>query len=117
MNSPIFKIEALVRPNRVEAVQEALHDIELDSLTVTESRGSGRRQAVTHTFRGSQYGRNLTPITKIELFVVSDKLEEAIEAIRDAAETGEVGDGKLFVFPVSDAMRIRTGERGIAALE
>ena len=117
MNSPIYKIEALIRPNRVEAVQEALHDIVIDSLTVTESRGSGRRQAVTHTFRGSQYGRNLAPITKVELFVAAARLEEAVSAIKEAAETGEVGDGKLFVIPVIDAMRIRTGERGIAALE
>lgn len=117
MSSPIFKIEAFVRPNRIEAVQEALHEIEIDCLTVIESRGSGRRQAVTHTFRGTQYGRNLAPISKLELFVLEDKLEDAIEAIKEAAETGEVGDGKLFVLPVSDGLRIRTGERGRTALE
>jgi nitrogen regulatory protein P-II 1 len=117
MNTPLLKIEALIRPNRVEAVQEALHDIDIDSLTVTDSRGSGKHQGITHTFRGSQYTRNLSPVAKLELFVVSERLEEALTVIQEAAETGEVGDGKLFVIPVADAVRIRTGERGKTAVE
>ena len=117
MEFTLFKIEAMVRPNRLEAVQEALHDIDLRSLTVTECRGIGKRQSASHTFRGSQYVSHLPPISKIELFVPATRVEDAIEAIHQAAETGEVGDGKIFVLPVWDAMRIRTGERGPAALE
>ena len=116
MEAAIYKIEAIIRPNRLEAVQEALHDIDLDSLTVIEARGVGRHRGISHTFRGSQYANNLAPRVIVQLYVVAEFLETALEAIQEAASTGEVGDGKLFVTAVADALRIRTGERGTTAL-
>lgn len=115
--STCFKIEAIIRPSRLEAVQEALYDIGQVSFTVTEARGTGRQKGIGHTFRGSQYAQNLTPRIKVELFLPESAVEEAIEAIQLAATTGEVGDGKIVAFPVPEVIRIRTGERGAAAID
>lgn len=115
--STCYKIEAIIRPNRLEAVQEALYDIGQVSFTVTEVRGTGRQTGIGHTFRGSQYAQNLLPRVKIELFLPHQAVEDAIEAIQLAATTGEVGDGKIVAFPVPEVIRIRTGERGAAAID
>jgi nitrogen regulatory protein P-II 1 len=110
------KIEAIIRSTRLEDVQEALEAIDISGMTVMEVRGMGRQKGVTHTYRGSQYTLNLTPRTKIEVVVDDEQLEEVVEAIQTAANTGEVGDGKIFIIPLADAVRIRTGERGPASL-
>lgn len=112
----MIKIEALIRSQRLEAVQEALYDLDLYGITVTEVRGMGRQRGITHTFRGSTYSQNLSPRIKLELVLPDDLVEDAIRAIQEAACTGEIGDGNIFVFPIADAIRIRTGERGDAAL-
>jgi nitrogen regulatory protein P-II 1 len=116
MNASMYKIEAYIRPNRLEAVQEALKDIDLDSFTVIEAKGLGGQKSLSHTFRGSQYANNLAPRTILQIFVLAEHLDEAMNAIQQAAMTGELGDGKLFVTPIEDALRIRTGERGTTAL-
>lgn len=116
MSESFYKIEAVIRPQRLEAVQEALYDTDVHGMTTTEVRGSGRQAGITHTFRGSQYNNNLSPRLKIEVVVPGDVLEDALEAIQLAATTGEVGDGKVFVSELHDVMRIRTGERGRTAL-
>jgi nitrogen regulatory protein P-II 1 len=117
MKAEFYKIEATIRPHRLEAVQEALYDAEVYGITVYEVRGSGRSRGISHTFRGSQYSQNLTPHMKIEVLVTADQLEEAIKAVEDAANTGEAGDGTLWTVPLGDIVRIRTGERGAATLE
>jgi nitrogen regulatory protein P-II 1 len=112
----MFKIEAMIRPQRLEAVQEALYELDLYGLTVTEVRGMGRQRGITHTFRGSSYAQNLSPRLKLEIVVNDELLNEAVDAIQQAAHTGEIGDGKIFVLPVSEVVRIRTGEKGSVAL-
>jgi nitrogen regulatory protein P-II 1 len=116
LTSDILKIEAIIRPNRLEAVQESLQDLDVHSITVIEVRGINRARALGHTFRGSQYANNLAPRTKIEIFVLEEQAAAVIEAIQEAAFTGESGDGKVFVTHVADALRIRTGEKGKTAL-
>ena len=112
----IYKIEAIIRPQRLEAVQEALYEMDLHGITVSEVRGAGRTKGISHTFRGSQYANNLSSRLKVEIVLAESSLDEAVDAIVQAAQTGEVGDGKLFVIPVSEVVRIRTGEKGEIAL-
>jgi nitrogen regulatory protein P-II 1 len=113
----MFKIEAIIRSQKLEAVQEALDELHISGITVTDVRGIGRQKGITHTYRGSQYTLNLMPKTKIEIVVLPEELDDVVQAIQEAASTGEVGDGKIFVLPVSDSVRIRTGERGETSLK
>lgn len=110
------KIEAIIRHQKLEEVHQALEGIGLGGFTVTDVRGMGRQGGVTHTYRGSQYTINLQARVKIEIVVPDEMTDEAVTAIAQAANTGEVGDGKIFVSPVSDAVRIRTNERGDVAI-
>lgn len=110
------KIEAIIRSQRLEAVQNALEDLEFHGMTVTEVRGMGRQRGATYTYRGSQYTMNLTPRVKVEVVVPNQLTDEVVGAIVAAAQTGEVGDGKIFVTELSDVIRIRTGEKGESAL-
>ncbi|MCX7800275.1 MAG: P-II family nitrogen regulator [Fimbriimonadales bacterium] len=112
----MVKIEALIRPQRLEEVQEALRELSVGGMTVTEVRGMGHQRGVTHTYRGSTYTVNLVPKLKLEIVVPKERVDEVVEAIVQAAKTGEVGDGKVFLIPVDGAVRIRTGERDVAAL-
>ncbi len=112
----MYKIEAIIRPQRLEAVQEALYELDIPGLTTTEVRGTGRQRGISHTFRGSQYANNLAPRLKVEVVVGDEVLNQAIEAIVNAAQTGEVGDGKIFVSQIQDVIRIRTGEHGTSAV-
>jgi len=112
----MYKIEAVIRPHLLEAVRDALHDIDVIGLTATDARGEGRQRATTHTFRGSQYSHGLEPRLRIEVVVKSDQLESAVNAIQAAATTGEVGDGKIFITKLDSVVRIRTNERGETAL-
>jgi nitrogen regulatory protein P-II 1 len=110
------RIEAIIRPIRFEAVKEALNDIGVYGMTITDVRGFGRQQGHTEKYRGSTYTLNLLPKIKLEIVVPDERVEEVVSAIIEAAQTGEIGDGKIFIADVLDTVRIRTGERGEAAL-
>lgn len=110
------RVQAYIRTNRLEEVKSALEDRGLLGMSVEDVRGFGRQQGQTETFRGSTYALNLVPKLKIELVCRDEEVEEAIEAITEATRSGELGDGKIFVSDVLDAIRIRTGERGESAL-
>lgn len=112
----MVKIEAIIRTQRLEDVQDALEALDISGMTVIEVRGMGRSKGITHTYRGSQYTLSLTPRLKLEIVLHDHEVEEVVAAIQKAAQTGEVGDGKIFLYPVGDAIRIRTGERGDASL-
>jgi nitrogen regulatory protein P-II 1 len=110
------KIEAIVQPSRFEAVKSALHEIGVEGMTVSEVRGHGRQKGHTEVYRGSEYTVDLLPKIKLEM-VVSDALAgPAVQAILRAAKTGKIGDGKIFVTHVDEAIRIRNEDRGEAAL-
>ena len=110
------KIEAIIKPFKLDEVKEALHEIGLQGMTVTEAKGFGRQKGHTELYRGAEYVVDFLPKVKIEIVVGDAQVERAIEAIQQAARTGRIGDGKIFVTPVEDAIRIRTGERGNDAL-
>ncbi len=110
------KIDAIVRVNKIEEIKARLEEVGIVGLTTETVRGHGRQQGRTELYRGSTYSINLLPKARIEVVVRDDQLETAIEAILDAAQTGEIGDGKIFVTDILDAVRIRTGERGETAL-
>jgi nitrogen regulatory protein P-II 1 len=110
------KIEAFIRTHLLQQVQDALEEIGLRGLTVSDVRGTGHSKAATHTFRGSQYGHTLNPRLKLEILVNDDQVDEAVGAIEKAAHTGEIGDGKIYTIPLGEVVRIRTGERGSSAL-
>jgi nitrogen regulatory protein P-II 1 len=110
------KIEAVIRPIKIDDVKEALSSIGVQGMTVTDVRGYGRQRGRTERYRGNTYVVNLLPKVKVEFVVADDRAEEALEVVLEAAKTGEIGDGKVFVSGVEQAIRIRTGERGDAAL-
>jgi nitrogen regulatory protein P-II 1 len=110
------KIEAVIKPFKLDEVKEALQEIGLKGMTVTEVKGFGRQKGHTELYRGAEYVVDFLPKVKIELVVEDSLVERAIEAIQQAARTDRIGDGKIFVIPVEDAIRIRTGERGGDAL-
>ncbi|MCS6787099.1 MAG: P-II family nitrogen regulator [Thiobacillaceae bacterium] len=110
------KIEAIIKPFKLDEVREALSAIGVTGLTVTEVKGFGRQKGHTELYRGAEYVVDFLPKVKIELVVTEALLEPAIEAILTAARTGKIGDGKIFVTPVERVIRIRTGESGEAAV-
>jgi len=110
------KIEAIIKPYRLDDVKTALIDIGLPGMTVSEVRGFGRQKGHTELYRGAEYTVEFIPKVKVEVVVPDGRVGEALEAIRKAAWTGSIGDGKIFVTDVEAAARIRTGERGQAAL-
>ncbi len=110
------RVECIIRPVRFEAVKEALNDIGIYGMTVTDVRGFGRQQGHTEKYRGSTYVVNLLPKIKIEVVVPDARVEEVVSVILESARTGEIGDGKIFIAPVEEVVRIRTGERGESAL-
>ncbi len=113
----MVKIEAVIRPDKLGEVKTALDEIGVIGLTVTEVRGAGQQRGYVHRYRGAEYVVNLMDKIKLEI-IIPDELQEAVvEAICAAARTGEVGDGKIFVLPVIDAVRVRTGERGETAVK
>jgi nitrogen regulatory protein P-II 1 len=109
----MFKIEAIVRYERLQAIQDALDEIGVSGLNVTEVKGCGRQKGYTEQYRGSRANISLLPKLKIESVVAGDLADRAVEAIVSAAYTGETGDGLIFVLPVNQAVRVRTGERGV----
>ena len=110
------KVEAIIQPSRFEAVKEALLEIHVDGMTVTEVRGHGRQKGHTEVYRGREYVIDLLPKIKLELVLPDDRVEAAVEAIVRAARSGKIGDGKIFVSPVEEAIRIRNEDRGEHAL-
>lgn len=114
--SDVKKIEAIIKPFKLDEVKEALHEIGVSGITVTEAKGFGRQKGHTELYRGAEYVVDFLPKVKLEV-VVSDALaERTVEAIAAAAQTGRIGDGKIFVIPIESALRIRTGERDDAAI-
>ncbi|MHB1699055.1 MAG: P-II family nitrogen regulator [Acidobacteriaceae bacterium] len=110
------KIEAIIRPNRFDAVKEALSDLGVEGMTVSEVRGHGRQKGHTESYRGSEYEISLIPKLRVEVVVADDRVEAIIGAISSGAATGEIGDGKIFLYKAEDAIRIRNQERGETAL-
>lgn len=108
----MMKIEAIVRPSRFEAVKNALLGIGIEGVTITEVKGCGKQKGIIEHYRGSEYEIFFHPKVKFEIVVKDNKVDEIINAIRAAAYTGEIGDGKIFVYQVAEAVRLRTGERG-----
>lgn len=110
------KIEAIIKPFKLDDVKEALHDIGISGLTILEAKGFGRQKGHTELYRGAEYVVDFLPKVKIEVVLDDPMLEAAIEAIQQAANTGRIGDGKIFVSTVDEAIRIRTGETGPDAI-
>ena len=110
------KIEAIIKPFKLDEVKEALQDVGLQGITVTEAKGFGRQKGHTELYRGAEYVVDFLPKVKVEVVLQDELLEGAVNAIREAAQTGRIGDGKIFVSPVEDVVRIRTGETGADAV-
>jgi len=110
------KIEAIIQPFKLEEVKEALKAIGIDGMTITEVRGHGRQKGHKEVYRGQEYQVDLLPKVKVEMVVGDERLEEVASALATAARTGKIGDGKIFVYDVAEAIRIRNDERGDAAL-
>ena len=110
------KIEAVIKPFKLDEVKDALHEIGLQGITVMEAKGFGRQKGHTELYRGAEYVVDFLPKVKIEIVLEDNMLERAVEAIRQAAHTGRIGDGKIFVSTVEEAIRIRTGETGAEAI-
>ena len=107
---------AIIKPFRLDAVREALADAGVQGMTVTEVRGFGRQKGHTELYRGAEYTIDLLPKIKIEVALAPDTVDKAVEAIQKAAKTGQIGDGKIFVYDLNQAVRIRTGESGVGAV-
>ena len=110
------KIEAVIKPFKLDEVKEALHDVGVSGITVTEAKGFGRQKGHTELYRGAEYVVDFLPKVKVEVVLPDDLVERAVEAIRSAAQTGRIGDGKIFISNVEEAIRIRTGESGLDAI-
>ena len=110
------KIEAIIKPFKVDEVKEALSAIELIGMTVSEVRGFGRQKGHTELYRGAEYTVDFLPKVKVEIVVPDAKCDQVVDTIQAAAKTGRIGDGKIFILPCEEAVRIRTGERGEAAI-
>jgi nitrogen regulatory protein P-II 1 len=110
------KIEAIIKPFKLDEVKEALQDVGVQGITVTEAKGFGRQKGHTELYRGAEYVVDFLPKVKIEIVVSEDRVESSVEAIQKAARTGRIGDGKIFVLNVEEAIRIRTGETGADAI-
>jgi nitrogen regulatory protein P-II 1 len=110
------KIEAIIQPHKLDEVKDALTKVGVEGITVSEVRGHGRQKGHTEVYRGSEYKIDLLPKVKMEMVIPAARLEQVIEVLSSSARSGRIGDGKIFVFPVDDAVRIRNGDRGETAL-
>jgi nitrogen regulatory protein PII len=110
------KIEAIIKPFKLEEVKDALGEIGIEGMTVTEVKGFGRQKGHTEIYRGSEYTVDFLPKIKVEIVIADEKLDDAVAAIVKSAKTGKIGDGKVFVSSVEEAVRIRTDEKGVAAV-
>jgi nitrogen regulatory protein P-II 1 len=116
LGNPMKKIEAIIKPFKLDEVKDALHEVGIQGITVTEAKGFGRQKGHTELYRGAEYVVDFLPKMKIEVVLDDALVERAIEAIRQAAATGRIGDGKIFVTNIEEVVRIRTGERGLDAI-
>ena len=110
------KIEAVIKPFKLDDVKDALHDAGVSGMTVTEVKGFGRQKGHTELYRGAEYVIDFLPKVKVEVVVEDNLVENVVEAITEAARTGRIGDGKIFVSPIDEAVRIRTGDKGPDAI-
>jgi len=110
------KIEAVIKPFKLDEVKEALHEVGLQGITVLEAKGFGRQKGHTELYRGAEYVVDFLPKVKLEIICADDMVDRAVEAIVNAARTGRIGDGKIFISTVEEVIRIRTGERGESAV-
>ena len=110
------KIEAIIKPFKLDEVKEALQEIGLQGITVIEAKGFGRQKGHTELYRGAEYVVDFLPKVKVEVVIDDDALDKAVEAIQNAAKTSRIGDGKIFISTVDEAIRIRTGETGAEAI-
>jgi nitrogen regulatory protein P-II 1 len=110
------KIEAIIQPFKLEEVKEALKAIGIDGMTITDVRGHGRQKGHKEVYRGQEYNVDLLPKVKVEMVIPSDRYEEVLRAVTTAARSGKIGDGKIFVYDVAEAVRIRNDDRGESAL-
>jgi len=110
------KVEAIIQPGKLEAVKNALHDIGVEGMTVLDARGHGRQKGHTEVYRGREYQVDLIPKVKLEMVLTDSMVEKTVQAIAAAARTGKIGDGKIFLTRIADAIRIRNDERGEHAL-
>ena len=113
---PLKKVEAIIKPFKLDEVKEALNEIGIQGITISEVKGFGRQKGHTELYRGAEYVVDFIPKIKMEIIVTDDTLPKVVQAIEQAAKTGRIGDGKIFVTPVEEVVRIRTGERGEEAL-
>jgi nitrogen regulatory protein P-II 1 len=112
----VKKVEAVIKPFKLDEVKEALHDVGVSGITVTEAKGFGRQKGHTELYRGAEYVVDFLPKVKLEVVVDDDQVDRVVEAITNSARTGRIGDGKIFVSPIEMAVRIRTGERDSDAI-
>jgi nitrogen regulatory protein P-II 1 len=110
------KIEAIIKPFKLEEVKEALSSLGIEGMTVSEAKGFGRQKGHTEIYRGSEYTVDFLPKIKVEVVLADSRVEEAVQAIVNAAKTGKIGDGKVFISSIEDAIRIRTGDTGEQAV-
>lgn len=110
------KLEAIIKPFKLDEVKEALQEVGLQGITVTEAKGFGRQKGHTELYRGAEYVVDFLPKVKVEVVLGDDQVDSAVEAIQKAAHTGRIGDGKIFISPIDEAIRIRTGETGAEAV-
>jgi nitrogen regulatory protein P-II 1 len=110
------KVEAVIKPFKLDEVKEALHEVGIQGITVTEAKGFGRQKGHTELYRGAEYVVDFLPKVKLEIVMDDALVERAVEAIQQAAHTGRIGDGKIFVTAIEEVIRIRTGERGSDAI-
>jgi len=112
----MMKIEAIIQTSKIDPVKDALHEIGVEGMTVLEARGHGRQKGHTEFYRGREYTVDLIPKIKIELVVADERVDQVVQTIASAARTGKIGDGKIFLSKIDDAIRIRNDERGDSAL-
>ncbi len=110
------KIEAIIKPFKLDEVKESLSNLGIQGLTVSEIKGFGRQKGHTELYRGAEYVVDFLPKVKLEVIVTEEKVQEVVAAIEESAKTGRIGDGKIFVIPIEEVVRIRTGERGAEAI-
>ena len=116
MGCTVKKIEAVIKPFKLDEVKEALHEVGVSGITVTEAKGFGRQKGHTELYRGAEYVVDFLPKVRLEIVVDDDQVDRVVEAIANAARTGRIGDGKIFVSTIESAVRIRTGERDSDAI-
>lgn len=110
------KIEAIIKPFKLDDVKEALNEIGIQGMTISEVKGYGRQKGHKEIYRGAEYVVDFIPKIKIEIIVEAERVDQVVDAIKDAANTGKIGDGKIFVLPVGEVIRVRTGEKGKDAI-